>query len=120
MGPCGSQRDASRPLHHGRGDQPMSMSWIHPAAASGLRLLGRSAAGLTVCGLLAGCVSGGTSGAATRTPDGGQTTRAGDGSPHDWRNSTYTMTCDGLDPGGFSVKLVKGAGRAPADVGDTP
>jgi len=98
----------------------MSMSWINSAAASGLRLLGRSAVGLTVCSLLAGCVSGGTSGAATSTPGAGRTTRAEHGSPRDWRYGTYTMTCDGLDPGGFSVTLVKGAGRAPADVGDTP
>src|SRR3954452_17485811 len=120
MRPCGPRRDASRPPHHGRGDQPMSMSWVNSAAASGLRLLGRPAVGLTVCSLLAGCVSGGTSGAATSTPGAGRTTRAEHGSPRDWRYGTYTMTCDGLDPGGFSVTLVKGAGRAAADVGDTP
>jgi hypothetical protein len=40
--------------------------------------------------------------------------------PHDWRDATYRLTCDGLGPGEFTAKLVHGAAWVPADVGMTP
>ena len=61
--------------------------------------------------LLAGCAAQ-SGGVAART----STSTA----PHDWRNSTYHLTCDGIVPGGFDATLVNGAARVPADVSQTP
>jgi hypothetical protein len=33
----------------------------------------------------------------------------------DWLNTTYTVTCDGIVPGGFRATVVDGAARVPAD-----
>jgi hypothetical protein len=77
--------------------------------------------GLAAVGLLAGCASGGESGAAkSESSAASRTTGAEHRVPRDWRDSTYTMTCDGLAPGGFSVTLGNGAARVPADVAETP
>jgi hypothetical protein len=71
------------------------------------------AVGLMVGVLLAACGTGENSETASRA----QTTASG---PHDWRNTTYRMTCDGIVPGGFDAKLVNGAARVPAEVSETP
>src|SRR3954451_2868763 len=60
--------------------------------------------GLAACVLLAGC--------AHRVH--------GSGSEQDWRDATYTITCDGVVPGGFRATLHDGAATVPADVSDTP
>jgi hypothetical protein len=69
------------------------------------------AVGLAACVLLAGCSSPTGSAAAGTSPAP---------RPHDWRNADYTITCDGVVPGGFRVTLVNGAARVPADTGETP
>jgi hypothetical protein len=56
------------------------------------------------CLLLAGCVSSCRTGA-ERPPDAGV----------DWRNTTYTVTCDGIVPDGFRATVVDGSARVPAD-----
>ncbi|MGY1753503.1 hypothetical protein [Blastococcus sp. SYSU D01042] len=33
----------------------------------------------------------------------------------DWRTTTYTLTCDGVVPGGFRAAVVDGSARVPAD-----
>ena len=66
----------------------------------------RSRATVVLAGLLlAGCAS------ATQT--GGAATPA---SPAvDWRNRTYSVTCDGVVPAGFPATVVDGSARVPAD-----
>src|SRR3954465_8540360 len=61
--------------------------------------------GLAACILIAGCAPTGHPGAASPAPD--------------WRDATYTITCDGVVPGGFRATLHDGAARVPGDVGDT-
>lgn len=90
----------------------MSTSRVDPGAATRRALRGLSAVGLAAWALLAGCAAQGGSGAAPRSPPAAAT--------HDWRSATYTMTCDGLAPEGFSVTLADGAARVPADVSQTP
>jgi hypothetical protein len=93
----------------------MSTSWIASATTRRPALLRRSAVGLVAGSLLAGCVSGGPSGAAmTRSPGAGGTTHAESSPPPDWRNASYMLTCDGLAPGGLSVTLVNGVAQASA------
>jgi hypothetical protein len=95
----------------------MSTSWIASATTRGPALR-RSAVALMGCGLLAGCVSGGPSGAAmARSSGAGGTTHAESSPPADWRNASYTLTCDGLAPGGLPVTLVDGAAQASAEGG---
>src|SRR3954454_3446874 len=53
---------------------------------------------LTACVLLAGCAD--------------KTVPTSD---RDWRNGTYTMTCDGVVPTGFQAKLHKGAASVQSD-----
>src|SRR4051812_46611650 len=77
----------------------MFTSWVDRGAA----------VGLAACVLLAGCA-----------PKGEGASPAVQAPAHDWRNAGYTMTCDGVVPGGFRATLVNGAARVPADVGDTP
>lgn len=67
------------------------------------------ALGVVVCVLLAGCA---TDEPAPRAP----TTAA----PRDWRNTTYRLTCDGIDPAGFTATLVNGSAQVPTEVSDTP
>ena len=38
----------------------------------------------------------------------------------DWLNTTYTLSCDGVVPGGFRATVVDGSGRVPADAGRPP
>ncbi|WP_448627715.1 hypothetical protein [Geodermatophilus sp. URMC 64] len=64
-------------------------------------MAGKSAAVLAVCLLLAGC---GPTESAPSAP-----------TPTDWRNTTYTVTCDGVDPDGFRATLEDGVARVPAD-----
>jgi hypothetical protein len=40
--------------------------------------------------------------------------------PRDWRNGTYRLTCDGIDPASFEASLVHGTAQAIADVSDSP
>ena len=61
--------------------------------------------GIAACVLLAGCAD-----TSHDNPD----------AEHDWRDATYTITCDGVVPGGFQVTLHQGTATVPADVGDTP
>jgi len=77
--------------------------------------VGLPAVALTAAGLLAGCSSAGESGTGP-----GTSSSATSSPPDDPRNSTYSVTCDGLAPGGFPAKLVDGYARVPADVGQTP
>ena len=58
------------------------------------------------CLLLTGCAS-----AAQRTG----TAQLPAGPAVDWRNTTYTVTCDGIVPGGFRATVVDGSARIPAD-----
>lgn len=64
------------------------------------------AAGLVACTLLAGCAPHAQS---APTP-----------TAHDWRDATYTLTCDGVVPSGFKASLHDGAAKVPADVSNTP
>jgi hypothetical protein len=38
----------------------------------------------------------------------------------DWRNTTYTVTCDGVVPGGFRAAVVDGSADVPADSSRPP
>jgi hypothetical protein len=67
--------------------------------------------GLVSCALLGGCAPGQTSAGRTSAATSAQ---------QDWRDATYHMSCDGIVPGGFDAKLVKGAAQVPADVSETP
>src|SRR5215212_1219476 len=57
------------------------------------------------CVLLAGCASAERTGTA-QVPAGAAT---------DWLNRTYTVTCDGIVPGGLRATVVDGSARVPAD-----
>ena len=70
----------------------MSRSWVAPRAAVVL--------------LLSGCA------ATPSTPSAPTQT--------DWRNTTYTITCDGVVPDGFRATVVDGRARVPADPGRPP
>ena len=85
----------------------MSWSRVEPRTAEKRALRGLAA--LVACVLLTGCASKGESAA-----------RVEQTAPHDWRNATYTMTCDEVVPDGFQAKLRNGAARVPADVGQNP
>src|SRR3954469_23569642 len=90
-------REASRPLRHGRGDHPMSVSWLDSGVARRRARFRLAAAGLAASGLLAGCTQTGASGAAARAPAAGAATaHAENDASRDWRNATYTVTCDGI------------------------
>lgn len=71
-----------------------------------------SAAALAACLLLAGCAGTGDVGAVERAS-------ASSAPPPDWRNTTYTLTCDGVVPSRFRASLTDGAARVPAVVGQT-
>jgi hypothetical protein len=99
----------------------MSVSWLDPGAARRRARFRLAAAGLAASGLLAGCTQTEASGAAASSPAAGAATaHAENDASRDWRNATYTMTCDGIVPRGFSAALVNGAARVPADAGETP
>jgi hypothetical protein len=68
-------------------------------------LVGPWAGLLLICLLLSGCWAQGA-----RAPE----------SQPDWRNTTYTVTCDGIVPGGFQATLVDGGARVLADAGRPP
>ncbi|MGY1640879.1 hypothetical protein ACI782_07050 [Geodermatophilus sp. SYSU D00703] len=83
----------------------MSVSWVEPGR---LTAVGRPAAvGLAAC-LVAGCAAAGGTGAAPGPP------------ATDWRNATYSVTCDGIVPDGFPATLVDGVARVPADASRPP
>src|SRR4051812_16602744 len=42
------------------------------------------------------------------------------GSADDWRDATYTITCDGVVPSGFRATLHDGTAKVPAEISDTP
>jgi hypothetical protein len=63
--------------------------------------------GLAACLLLASCADKTSHQAAPTT------------SAHDWRDATYTITCDGVVPDGFSAALHDGVAKVPADIGQT-
>ncbi|MGY1832438.1 hypothetical protein ACI8AA_18655 [Geodermatophilus sp. SYSU D01180] len=67
------------------------------------------AAGVGACLLLAGCA--GDPGASP-APAAAPATRA-----PDWRDTTYTVTCDGVVPDGFAAPLRDGAARVAAEAG---
>jgi hypothetical protein len=62
------------------------------------------------CLVLAGCAGGGRTGTAQVPP----------APAVDWLNTTYTLTCDGLVPGGFRAVVVDGGARVPGDSGRPP
>lgn len=68
----------------------------------------RTLAALALCVLLGAC--------ATDEPGRSMTTPA----PRDWRNTTYRLTCDGIDSSGFTATLVNGSAQVPAEISDTP
>src|SRR3954447_24801733 len=80
-----------------------------PSGAGTTLLRGRTIVSLA-CLLLAGCASAEQTGTAPEST----------GAAVDWRNTTYTVTCDGIVPGGFQATLVDGSGRVPADAGRPP
>src|SRR3954454_16819163 len=63
--------------------------------------------GLAACLLLASCADKTSHQAAPTT------------SAHDGRDATYTITCDGVVPDGFSAALHDGVAKVPADIGQT-
>lgn len=66
--------------------------------------------GALACILLAGCASGGRTGAG-EVPAGAAS---------DWLNATYTVTCDGIVANGFRVTVVDGGARVLADSSRPP
>ncbi len=65
--------------------------------------------------LVVGCASEGAGSDASGSSAGaGETAAGGDGDRHDWRDTTYTLTCDGLAPGSFQATLANGLARVPA------
>jgi hypothetical protein len=82
----------------------MSVSWPAPGR------LRRAPTGLAAC-LLAGCATAGGSGA-----------EAGPypAPARDWHDATYSVTCDGIVPGGFPADLDGGVARVPADANRSP
>ena len=60
--------------------------------------------------LLAGCASAAPTGSA----------EAPAGATADWSNRPYTVTCDGIVPGGFRATVVDGVARVPADANRPP
>jgi hypothetical protein len=65
---------------------------------------------LLACLLLAGCAATDRTGT-SQVPAGGTA---------DWRNTTYTLTCDGVVPEGFRATVVDGGARVSADVARPP
>jgi hypothetical protein len=64
--------------------------------------------GLAACALLAGCAGPSHDVQVQRQVQ------------HDWRDATYTITCDGVVPDGFQATLHHGAATVPADASQTP
>ena len=64
------------------------------------------------CLLVTGCASAERIGTA-QVPTGTAQPSAGAGV--EWRNRTYTVTCDGIVPDGLRATVVDGRGRVPAD-----
>jgi hypothetical protein len=96
----------------------MYLSWVGPGAARRLALcclaaVGLAAVGLTACGPPAGSAPDVQGRAATHPP-------SAPGKSYDWRDGTYTLTCDGVVPDGFEARLRKGAARVPADAAQPP
>ena len=60
---------------------------------------------LAACAVLAGC--------AERSDDAATPTS----SEQDWRNASYTLTCDGVVPQGFSATLRDGEAQVPDATG---
>ena len=86
----------------------MGMPWVKSRSARRAPFGGLPAIGLAACVLLTGCGpqdEGGSAGTAHATGV----------APPDWRNASYTLTCDGVVPAGFEATLVNGAARVPAD-----
>ncbi|WP_156036437.1 hypothetical protein [Blastococcus sp. URHD0036] len=71
------------------------------------RIRGLAAAGVAM-GLLAGCATDVRGEAAAAT------------TLHDWRNATYSVTCDGIVPDGFPATLTDGAAWVSADPSRPP
>jgi hypothetical protein len=71
-----------------------------------------SAAGVAACLLLAGCTGTGEVGAVERPS-------ASSAPPADWRNTTYSLTCDGVVPTRFRASLTNGTARVSAVAGQT-
>jgi hypothetical protein len=71
--------------------------------AAGLRT--RAAVVGAACLLLAGCAAAEPTGSAA----------APAGAAVDWRNTAYTVTCDGVVPDGLRTTVVDGRARVPAD-----
>src|SRR3954454_24207409 len=59
--------------------------------------------GLATCVVLGGCAQESRGEAAPES------------SAHEWRDATYTITCDGVVPRGFSTTLRNGAAVVPAE-----
>jgi hypothetical protein len=85
----------------------MGMSRVGRRWAS--TLVGPWAGLLLICVLLSGCGA----------QEARQAARARESQP-DWRNTSYSVTCDGIVPGGFQATLVDGGARVPADAGRPP
>ena len=90
----------------------MYLPWVGPRAARTLALCCLAAVGVTACGPRTQPAAVGRAAPSSQA--------AVDKVKQDWRNDTYTLTCDGLVPGGFAASLVKGVARVPADASQTP
>src|SRR3954453_18151720 len=88
----------------------MRLSWVDLRTARRLALCCLAVLGVAACGPRAEPAASGRPAPSA----------AADKVKQDWRNATYTLTCDGLVPGGFPASLVKGVARVPADAGQTP
>ena len=78
-------------------------------ASGAASIRGRAGVGLA-CLLLAGCAGA----------EPIHTAQAPATDTVDWLNTTYTLSCDGVVPGGFRATVVDGSGRVPADAGRPP
>jgi hypothetical protein len=90
----------------------MCRAWVRARAVRWLAVGCLAAVGLAACGPKVDPGAG--AGAAAGSSSAVARTKI------DWRNATYTLTCDGISPGGFAATLVDGAAQVPADAGQTP
>jgi hypothetical protein len=91
----------------------MGMSWVESRSARRVPFGGLPAVGLAAWVLLSGC-------GPQDEGDSAATAHARRTAPQDWRNASYTMTCDGVVPAGFEATLVNGTARVPADGSKAP
>jgi hypothetical protein len=86
----------------------MGMPWVRSRSAWRVPSGRLPIIGLVACVLLTGCGPEDEVSSAGTAPATGV-------APPDWRNASYTMTCDGVVPAGFEATLVDGSARVVAD-----